>query len=38
VYVNDPENIAGVGALLDALLAREREEAARSAPPAELSP
>jgi hypothetical protein len=26
VYVNAPENIAGVGALLDALLAHEREE------------
>jgi hypothetical protein len=26
VYVNDPDNIAGVGALLDAILAREREE------------
>jgi hypothetical protein len=24
VYVNDPDNIAGVGALLDALLASER--------------
>jgi hypothetical protein len=36
VYVNDPDNISGVGALLDALLARERAEASRSAPPAEL--
>ena len=25
VYVNDPSNIAGVGALLDAILARERQ-------------
>jgi hypothetical protein len=24
VYVNDPDNLAGVGALLDAILARER--------------
>jgi hypothetical protein len=30
VYVNDPDNIAGVGALLDALLAREREGEAES--------
>jgi hypothetical protein len=37
VYVNDPDNIAGVGALLDALLAREREEGAMSDPPTELS-
>jgi hypothetical protein len=38
VYVNDPDNIAGVGALLDALLARERGEASLLEPPAELSP
>jgi hypothetical protein len=31
VYVNDPDNIAGVGALLDAILARERERRRPSA-------
>jgi hypothetical protein len=30
VYVNDPDNIAGVGALLDALLAQEREDGEES--------
>jgi hypothetical protein len=32
VYVNDPDNIAGVGALLDAILASERERRQPSAP------